>query len=220
MDAIQLLGTLLGGQQVVSPSGQRVLRNNHPAFRTAPAPAPRAAGGLSGVLGGAATQYGTRQRRAPVAQPRAGHAHPDHAHQGHGGFNAGHCDDDFGGFGYQDAHERALLLIRAMIYAARADGRIDDCEEAEITRRFGPHLSSQEVRFVHGEIRRPITPCDFAREIPRGLEEEVYAASLIAIDVDNNAEARYLHDLAHELGLSHQDCNRLHRHFGEPPLFP
>ncbi len=215
MDAINLLGTLLGGRQVVSPSGRRVLQNNHPAFRGGAAPA-RQGGGLGGLLAGAAKVYAARQ--AAEAQQRAAQAQHQARQRAHYGAH-NHCPDDFGGLSYDHANQRALLLVRAMIYAARADGLVDKLEEAAIVQQFGPHVSNAEMEFIRQEVHRPMNLPHFAREIPRGLEDDVYSASLLAINLDNQAEARYLHELAHELRLPHQHCNQLHQHYGEPIIF-
>lgn len=105
-----------------------------------------------------------------------------------------------------------------MVYAARADGRADRRERDNITSRMG-RLSQQERQFLEYEFSRPIDTRAFAREVPHGLEDEVYAISLTAIDLDTNREARYLHDLAHELELSHDQVNYIHNQVGAPPLF-
>ena len=47
----------------------------------------------------------------------------------------------------------------------------------------------------------------------------VYAISLTAIDLDTNKEARYLHELSHELELSHEEVNYLHAQVGAPRIF-
>jgi len=207
MDALKLLGELLGGKQIPSRSGRRVLQSAHPAFRQPPTHQQQAhahpqqrqtsRGVLGGILGTAAHQYGQR----------AGHLDP------------GHCDDPYGGHSQHEANQRAAHLIRAMISASKADGRIDFQEEQQITREFGGRLAPDEVQFVRREYARPIDVCDLARDTPRGLEDDVYVASLVAIDLDTNAEAQYLHQLAHELRLSHDYCNELHQRYGEPVIF-
>lgn len=216
MDAINLLGSLLGGQQAVSPSGRRVLQNNHPAFRTAPQPV-RVGGGLGGVLAGAAKVYAAR--KAAEAQQRAAQQRAAAHQRGRGHLDAGYCPDDFGGLNHHHANQQAELLIRAMVYAAIADGRMDRLEEQALARELGTHVSPDELAFVRRHASSPLRPCDFAREVPPVLADDVYAASLLAITLDNNAEARYLHELAHELNLSHAHCNQLHQHYGEPILF-
>ena len=105
-----------------------------------------------------------------------------------------------------------------MVYAARSDGRADRRERDNVTSRMG-RLSQQERQFLEYEFSRPIDVRAFAREVPHGLEDEVYAISLTAIDLDTNREARYLRDLAQELELSRDQVNYIHNQVGAPPLF-
>jgi uncharacterized membrane protein YebE (DUF533 family) len=248
MDAIEFLGSMLGGGQVVSPTGRRVLSNNHPAFghphaTHVPGP-PVGQGGLGAVLAGAAKVYAARkaaeaQQRAAEVQHQQAHRHglphshgpsvggpgygaPGYGAQGYGGpgFGApGYCPEDFGGLAYEQAKLRALHLVRAMIMAAKADGFVCPQEEAAIAKQFGPHLSPVERQFIQQELARPIDVVWLANETPPDLRDDLYAASLVAINVDTNQEARYLHELAHALGLTHAACNLLHQRMGEPPLF-
>lgn len=116
------------------------------------------------------------------------------------------------------ANFQAQLLLRAMIYAGKADGCLDQKEQADILSHMG-HLSVQEKQFLQHEFNRNISTCDFAREVPAGLEDEVYAVSLASIDLDTNREARYLHELANELELSHEVVNYIHKQVGAPKLY-
>ncbi len=242
MDAIQLLGSLLGGQQIASPSGRRVLQGAHPALRTRgattrtrSAPTQRAStqparGGLGGLLRAAADQYMQRQAQKQARQQTQGHRddHQHHQEQApppqrqaasdpHHGHE--HCDDPYGGLPRDQANERAVLLIRAMVNAAKADGRVDYQEEAQITKQFGGQLSRDQTQFLQQEFASRLDLNQFARSVPRGLEDDVYVASLIAIDLDTNQEARYLQELGHALGLSHDQCNQIHQRYGEPLLY-
>jgi|GEM_PF-5040052 len=115
------------------------------------------------------------------------------------------------------ANQQAQLLIRAMIYAARSDGRLDPREQENIVSQMG-YLSPQERQFLQFESTRPIDIRQFAREVPPGLEDEVYAVSLTAIDLDTNREARYLRKLATELELCRDEVEYLHRQVGAPPI--
>jgi uncharacterized membrane protein YebE (DUF533 family) len=51
------------------------------------------------------------------------------------------------------------------------------------------------------------------------MEREVYAVSLMAIDLDSNPEAQYLHQLAQGVGLSADACNEIHEALGAPKLY-
>ena len=60
---------------------------------------------------------------------------------------------------------------------------------------------------------------DLAWSVPRGMEEQVYAISLLAIDLDEQKEANYLADLAHGLRLNLARCNEIHRKYRAPEIF-
>lgn len=101
----------------------------------------------------------------------------------------------------QDALGRAL--VRAMIAAAKADGRIDVEEKERIFGRLEDmNLSAQEKAFVFDELSTPLDMEAVVRsaDTPEHAAE-IYAASLVAIDVDTATERAYLESLANRLGL-------------------
>jgi uncharacterized membrane protein YebE (DUF533 family) len=97
----------------------------------------------------------------------------------------------------------ARHLLRAMISAAKSDGHVDAQEQARI---FGEmdklSLSSEDKAFVMDELRAKLD-IDAVADAASSPEEaaEIYAASLLAIDVDNPAERGYLAMLAARLKL-------------------
>jgi uncharacterized membrane protein YebE (DUF533 family) len=103
-------------------------------------------------------------------------------------------------------------LLRAMIAAAKADGHVDATEQANI---FGEmdklNLSADDKAFVVDELRRPLD-VDAVAKCARTQEEaaEIYAASLLAVDVDNPAERGYLGMLAARLNLDDELVAHLH----------
>jgi len=118
----------------------------------------------------------------------------------------------------QVASETALLLIRAMISAAKADGEIDAKEMQGIIERLEQAGASAEERaFVMTEIAKPLDLDGLVAQVgsPQ-LAPEVYAASLMAIDVDTPEEEAYLRTLAEKLGLPAAQVAQLHREFGVP----
>lgn len=80
----------------------------------------------------------------------------------------------------------AALMIRAMIQAARSDGRFDQAEQRRILEHLG-EVGAEERAFVETEFRRPVDPDGLAREVPKGLESQVYMMSVLGIDLDNRA---------------------------------
>ena len=105
-----------------------------------------------------------------------------------------------------------------MINAAKADGSIDQKEQDGIVSRLEP-LSPEETQFLRDEFRRPLNVHDFAHSVPRGMEQEVYSVSLMAIDLDTNPEAKYLQELAECLRIDPQMCNDIHHHYSAPQLY-
>lgn len=105
-----------------------------------------------------------------------------------------------------------LSLMRAMIAAAKADGHIDATEQANIFAQLDKlALSAEEKAFVLDELRKPLDLDAVARGA-RTPEQaaEIYVASLLAIDVDNPQERRYLASLAVKLNLDEKLVEHLH----------
>lgn len=84
--------------------------------------------------------------------------------------------------------ERDLILVRAMVNAAKSDGQIDSAEpQAMIDQLHNPTAAA--IPFLRDEFRKPRDVRDFAMSVPIGMEQRVYTLSLIAIDLDTRKEA-------------------------------
>lgn len=118
----------------------------------------------------------------------------------------------------QDQEAAAALMLRAMIQAMKSDGEIDQAEQAKLMDRLGD-VSPEERAFVQGEMQRRIDVDDLARDVPRGLEQQVYAMSLMGIDLDNQNEAQYLHQLATAMGVSPEAANHIHDELGAQRIY-
>ncbi len=118
----------------------------------------------------------------------------------------------------EEANEQALLLVKAMINAAKADGQVDDAERERIVDKLGD-ITPEELEFVKQELAAPLDLEGFIRSIPAGMGEQVYTVSLMAIDLDSNAEAQYLDQLARGLGIGPEQCNAIHEQLGAPKLY-
>ena len=114
--------------------------------------------------------------------------------------------------------DEAIVLIRAMINAAKADGRVTNEEQQGILSRIADP-SQETINFLRTEFAAPLDVRDFAWSVPLGMEQQVYTLSLAAIDLDTNAEAHYLRELAHGLRLEPEVCNQINRRYGAPDLF-
>jgi len=98
---------------------------------------------------------------------------------------------------------RGLLLVRAMIAAAMADGHIDAAEQSRIFKRLAElDLREHEKSLVLDELRHPARMEELVRQCTdAAIGLEVYAASLLAIDESCPAGRVYLEDLAEQLAL-------------------
>jgi uncharacterized membrane protein YebE (DUF533 family) len=112
----------------------------------------------------------------------------------------------------------AAVLLRCMIQAAKADGDLDQDEKAKLMEAVGD-ASKAEIDFVNAELSAQMDVDGLARQIPNGMEEKAYLVSLMAINLDEQAEAEYLHRLATALELSPEDVNRLHDQLEAPRIY-
>ncbi|MBI5559162.1 MAG: tellurite resistance TerB family protein [Deltaproteobacteria bacterium] len=110
----------------------------------------------------------------------------------------------------------AIVLIRAMIAAANADGAIDQQERQRILDKFrSVDLSPDEHAFLLQELLAPAELESIVKQVDSaGMARQVYAVSLMAITVDSEAERVYLRALGQSLGLSADDCNTVHKALG------
>lgn len=117
-----------------------------------------------------------------------------------------------------ELERRALLIVRAMINAAKADGEIDQSEIERIAGKIDEAGLGQEAHtFIANEMAKPFEPSAVVSEVQdKEVALEVYAASLLAIEVDTPAEQRYLHRLAEQLGLDPAMVRFLHQRMGVP----
>ncbi len=113
----------------------------------------------------------------------------------------------------QPGQDQAILLIRAMIAAANADGQIDADERHAILGKLQEAgLGEEERRFLAAELAHPPSlESLLARIDSPELAEQVYAASLLAVEVDTKAEKSYLSYLQARLGLSDPKVEEIER---------
>jgi uncharacterized membrane protein YebE (DUF533 family) len=110
-------------------------------------------------------------------------------------------------------HALGQSLLRAMIAAAKADGRIDADENRRIFARMETmSLDADCKAFVFDELSSPLNldAVVAGADTPEHAAE-IYAASLVAIEADTPAEQGYLTMLAGRLGLAPELVTELHR---------
>jgi len=96
-----------------------------------------------------------------------------------------------------------LVMIKAMIAAAKADGHIDAQEQKtlfEQVEKMG--LDAESKAFVFDALNQTIDMAQLVAAV-QGIEQatELYLISRIAIDPDHPAERAYLQALGHRLNL-------------------
>lgn len=119
-----------------------------------------------------------------------------------------------------NTHEQEELgksLVRAMIAAAKADGRIDADEKNAIFEKLkAMSLSAEEKAWVFDELSSPLDiNAVIARADTPEHAAEIYAASLVAISADTAAEQAYLEVLASKLKLAPALVAEIHKAAGE-----
>lgn len=113
----------------------------------------------------------------------------------------------------------AVLLIRAMIAAANADGFIDAKEKRRILKRFQTlDLSELEHTFIAGELSSPANLDQIVSQVESPeIAVQIYAVSLMAIDVDTDTEHRYMDGLARRLDIDNEKQRWIHEKLGISP---
>lgn len=105
--------------------------------------------------------------------------------------------------------QNAGVLLRAMINAVKADGVIDDNEQAKIKEHL-KDASPADIEFVTTELRKPLDLQGLVQSVPQGMEKQVYLMSLLAMTLDDPREVKYMQDLAAGLNISVAECNHIH----------
>ncbi len=110
----------------------------------------------------------------------------------------------------------AILLIRAMIAAANADGIIDAQERNRILDKLESlDLSDEEHGFIARELLSPVSMETLVAAVKSPeMARQVYTVSLLTIDVDTDAEQAYIDALARSLRLTETDTNDINGHLG------
>lgn len=100
-----------------------------------------------------------------------------------------------------EAHSHAVL--RALIAAAKADGRIDEKEKALISQEIGRHTDDPDLQqWLDDQVAKPLDATDFAEYAnDPAVAAEVYLASVMLVDDQQVTERNYLNELADALGI-------------------
>ena len=118
----------------------------------------------------------------------------------------------------QDQEAAAALMLAAMIQAAKSDGTFDDAEKEKLLGQLGD-VDAEEAAFVQAQLQAPVDIDNLVANTPEGLGQQVYAMSVMGIDLDTQDEAQYLHKLATAYGMQPAQVNEIHTQLGVPSLY-
>ncbi len=108
--------------------------------------------------------------------------------------------DQLSGLEVED-HSHAIL--RALIAAAKADGRIDEREEQLIRAEIQRHTNDPQLQqWLDEEVSKPLDAAEVAQSAKDpAMAAEMYLASVMLVDHQQAAERAYLDELASALQL-------------------
>ena len=105
----------------------------------------------------------------------------------------------------QQKSNDAEIILTAMIDAAKSDGQVDSDEVSRIMGNLKNTGVGQEgINFIISKLQAPMETNKILAAVKGrpDLAVQVYSASLMAIEVDTQAEKNYLDKLAKSMGLS------------------
>ncbi len=105
-----------------------------------------------------------------------------------------------------EAEEHSHAILRALIAAAKADGRIDDAEKQMISTEIGRHTDDPQLQqWLDDEVAKPLDANEVAQSATDpGMASEMYLASVMLVDDQQDAERNYLDELAAALQIDPQ----------------
>lgn len=103
----------------------------------------------------------------------------------------------------QASDQRGQVLLKAMIAAAKADGKLDDKERELITHKLSKLNLGDSANLFLEELNNPVD----IKAVTAGADSpaaaaEIYLISRAIVDLDNDQECNYMDQLAKELGLA------------------
>ncbi|AVE04009.1 hypothetical protein CYL20_05425 [Pseudomonas palleroniana] len=105
-----------------------------------------------------------------------------------------------------DAEAHSHAVLRALIAAAKADGKIDEQERQMISAEIGRHTDDPQLQqWLDAEVAKPLNAGDFAEYADDpAVASEIYLASVMLVNDQQEAERAYLDELAGQLQIDPQ----------------
>lgn len=110
-----------------------------------------------------------------------------------------------------------MIILRAMITAANADGHIDENERQRIYQQVDNlELSVEDKAGLFDELRKPLSLEQLVAAVPNSeTAVEVYAASVLAIDEQQPASQDYLSRLSSSMLIPKELVSAIHQQANE-----
>ncbi|WP_460153409.1 tellurite resistance TerB family protein [Pseudomonas sp. S2_B07] len=105
-----------------------------------------------------------------------------------------------------EVEDHSHAVLRALIAAAKADGRIDDAEKGMISAEIGKHTDDPDLQqWLDEEVARPLDANEVAvSATDPAIAAEMYLASVMLVNDQGEAERNYLDELAGALKIDPQ----------------
>lgn len=102
-----------------------------------------------------------------------------------------------------EAEDHSHAILRALIAAAKADGRIDEQEEQLIYAQIKRQTSDPQLQqWLDEEVSKPLDAAEVAQSAKDpAMAAEMYLASVMLVDDQQDAERAYLDELASALQI-------------------
>lgn len=170
---------------------------------------------LGGVAAVAGLAYGAYRRWRETSGAAAGSV-PDLRGVGQSALSAASSQ---GSLGPQADPELGVLLLRAMVAAAHADGKLEPSERGVIFERIARlDIASADKAELWDQLDHPVGIDALAASAATPERAAaVYAAALLAIEVDSAQERAWLSQLAARLRLAPELVASLHSEAGVAP---
>ncbi len=120
---------------------------------------------------------------------------------------------DLNGDSAEDRERQSLAILQAMIGASQADGVVSEEENAAITGQIkATGLQDRAMAILVEQMGQPADPAKIAAlaDSPK-LAVDLYLASLVVTGQQNDAEERYLQELAAKLKLDSELVNEIRK---------
>ncbi|MFK3971660.1 DUF533 domain-containing protein [Pseudomonas sp. NPDC087358] len=106
-----------------------------------------------------------------------------------------------------EAENHSHAILRALIAAAKADGKVDEKEHRIIAAELSRHTDDPALQqWMENELGKPLDAVEVAQQAngEPGMAAEMYLASVLLVDDQQDAERRYLDELAAALHIDAQ----------------